>query len=133
MCQRCWSVPAQETAAMFGYSSVERFLRPPRENWAAQSSLEPWSSGTNWVWSHTTDSFLITMPKGGLGNLIALPLQKIPRAEGNSVFVDSEFLPYPDQWAFLGSVERMSPDAVEAVVLEAQKRGDLIGVRISIM
>ena len=30
-----------------------------------------------------------TMPKGGLGNLIALPLQKIPRAEGNSVFVDS--------------------------------------------
>jgi hypothetical protein len=74
-----------------------------------------------------------TMPKGGLGNLIALPLQKIPRAEGNSVFVDSEFRPYPDQWAFLGSVERMSPDAVEAVVREAQKRGDLIGVRISIM
>jgi hypothetical protein len=27
-----------------------------------------------------------TMPKGGLGNLIAPPLQKIPRAEGNSVF-----------------------------------------------
>jgi superfamily II DNA or RNA helicase len=74
-----------------------------------------------------------TMPKGGLGNLIALPLQKIPRAEGNSVFVDSEFHPYPDQWAFLGSVERMSADAVEAVVREAQKRGDLIGVRISIM
>jgi hypothetical protein len=74
-----------------------------------------------------------TMPKGGLGNLIALPLQKIPRAEGNSVFVDSEFRPYPDQWAFLGSVERMSPDAVEAVVREAQQRGDLIGVRISTM
>src|SRR5947209_165816 len=33
-----------------------RFLRPPRESWAVQSSLEPWSSGTNWVWSHTTDS-----------------------------------------------------------------------------
>ena len=74
-----------------------------------------------------------TMPKGGLGNLIALPLQKIPRAEGNSVFVDSEFRPYHDQWAFLASVERMSADAVEAVVREAQKRGDLIGVRISIM
>ena len=74
-----------------------------------------------------------TMPKGGLGNLIALPLQKIPRAEGNSVFVDSEFHPYPDQWAFLGSVERMSADAVEAVVREAQKRGDLIGVGISMM
>ena len=74
-----------------------------------------------------------TMSKGGLGNLIALPLQKIPRAEGNSVFVDSEFRPYPDQWAFLASVERMSADAVEAVVREAQERGDLIGVRISIM
>jgi len=72
-----------------------------------------------------------TMPKGGLGNLIALPLQKIPRAEGNSVFVDSEFRPYQDQWAFLTSVERMSADAVEAVVREAQKRGDLIGVRVS--
>jgi hypothetical protein len=57
-----------------------------------------------------------TMPKGGLGNLIALPLQKIPRAEGNSVFVDSEFRPHQDQWAFLASVERMSADAVEAVV-----------------
>ena len=73
------------------------------------------------------------MPKGGLGNLIALPLQKFPRAEGNSVFVDSEFRPHQDQWAFLASVERMSADAVEAVVREAQKRGDLIGVRISIV
>jgi superfamily II DNA or RNA helicase len=71
------------------------------------------------------------MPKGGFGNLIALPLQKIPRANKNSVFVDAEFRPYPDQWEFLASVERMSADAVEAVVLEAQKRGDLLGVRIS--
>ncbi len=73
-----------------------------------------------------------TMPKGGLGNLIALPLQKVPRANGNSVFVNAEFHPYPDQWGFLASLEKMSKDAVEAVVLEAQRRGDLIGVRISI-
>jgi hypothetical protein len=33
-----------------------------------------------------------TMPKGGLGNLIALPLQKLPRADGNSVFVDAELM-----------------------------------------
>ena len=44
-----------------------------------------------------------TMPKGGFGNLIALPLQKIPRASGNSVFVDSKFRPYPDQWGFLAT------------------------------
>lgn len=29
------------------------------------------------------------MPKGGFGNLIALPLQRGPRAEGFSVFVDA--------------------------------------------
>ncbi|MGA7930829.1 MAG: DEAD/DEAH box helicase family protein [Candidatus Sulfotelmatobacter sp.] len=72
-----------------------------------------------------------TMPKGGFGNLIALPLQKLPRADGNSVFVDAEFRPYGDQWAFLASVKRMPVSAAEAVVLEAQRRGDLIGVRIS--
>ncbi len=73
-----------------------------------------------------------TLPKGGFGNLIALPLQKFSRANGNSVFVDGELRPYPDQWEFLASVKRMSADAVEAVVLEAQRGGDLIGVRISI-
>ena len=72
-----------------------------------------------------------TMPKGGLGNLIALPLQKLPRAGGNSVFVDAEFRPYGDQWAFLASVKRMSISAAEVVVLEAQRSGDLVGVRIS--
>ena len=72
-----------------------------------------------------------TMPKGGLGNLIALPLQKLPRADGNSVFIDAEFRPYDDQWAFLAGVKRMPVSAAEAVVLEAQRGGDLIGVRIS--
>ena len=72
-----------------------------------------------------------TMPKGGFGNLIALPLQKVPRANNNSVFVDAEFRQYPNQWEFLASVKRMSADAVEAVVLEAQKLGDLLGVRIN--
>jgi hypothetical protein len=62
-----------------------------------------------------------TMPKGGLGNLIALPLQKLPRAGGNSVFIDAEFRPYGDQWAFLASMKRMPISAAEAVVLEAQR------------
>ncbi len=42
-----------------------------------------------------------TMPIGGFGNLIALPLQRRPREKGNSVFVDDDFIPYDDQWAFL--------------------------------
>ena len=48
-----------------------------------------------------------TMPKGGFGNLIALPLQKKARAAGNSVFLDEQFQPFPDQWACLSSVRRI--------------------------
>jgi hypothetical protein len=73
-----------------------------------------------------------TMPKGGLGNLIALPLQFAPRKAGNSVFIDSDFNPYPDQWQFLSTIRRMPADDAEAIVAAAQRKGDLIGVRISI-
>ncbi len=59
-----------------------------------------------------------TMPKGGFGNLIALPLQKHPRERGFSVFVDASLQPYPDQWAFLASVARM-PHDIEPTILRA--------------
>jgi superfamily II DNA or RNA helicase len=52
------------------------------------------------------------VPTGGFGNLIALPLQKKSRAEGNTEFVDSEepgLRSYPDQWAYLSGVEQLSP------------------------
>ena len=45
-----------------------------------------------------------TVPKGGFGNLIALPLQKLPREKGNSVFLDQLFQPFVDQWGFLESI-----------------------------
>jgi superfamily II DNA or RNA helicase len=73
-----------------------------------------------------------TMPKGGLGNLIALPLQFAPRNAGNSVFIDSDFHRYPDQWQFLSTIRRMPVDAAEEIIAEAQRKGDLIGVRMSI-
>jgi superfamily II DNA or RNA helicase len=60
-----------------------------------------------------------TMPKGGFGNLIALPLQKHPRESGCSVFVDPEFRPYRDQWAFLASVQPMAPHDIEPTILRA--------------
>ena len=44
-----------------------------------------------------------TMPVGGFGNLIALPLQRRAREHGNSVFIDEALRPYDDQWAFLSS------------------------------
>ena len=60
-----------------------------------------------------------TMPKGGFGNLIALPLQKVPREEGYSVFVDAELRPYPDQWAFLAAIRPMAADEIEPTILRA--------------
>jgi len=72
-----------------------------------------------------------TMPKGGFGNLIALPLQAVPRKIGNSVFIDSDFRPYPEQWEFLSTIERVPLVVAEEIVAEAQRKGDLIGVRIS--
>lgn len=60
-----------------------------------------------------------TMPKSGFGNLIALPLQKKPREKGCSVFVDDDFKPYLDQWAYLASLSSTSVQAVETVILNA--------------
>jgi len=44
------------------------------------------------------------MPKGGFGNLIALPLQKTAREKNHSIFLDDNMTPYPDQWSFLASI-----------------------------
>lgn len=60
-----------------------------------------------------------TLPWGGFGNLIALPLQKIPRERGWSVFVDEEFAPYEDQWAFLVSIRQMRKTELEDAILTA--------------
>ncbi len=71
-----------------------------------------------------------TMPRGGFGNLIALPFQDGPRQKGNSVFVDAPWTPYPDQWAFLAGLRRMTSGEVEALAREAQDKGQVIGVRM---
>lgn len=60
-----------------------------------------------------------SMPKGGFGNLIALPLQKKPREAGNSIFVDELLTPYPDQWSYLASITPMSPDDIEGTIFQA--------------
>jgi superfamily II DNA or RNA helicase len=70
-----------------------------------------------------------TMPKGGFGNLIALPLQKRPRERGNSVFLDEDLTPHPDQWAFLSQVRRMGRNEVEAIAYEAERQGRVIGIK----
>ncbi|WP_088830505.1 TOTE conflict system archaeo-eukaryotic primase domain-containing protein [Paenibacillus tyrfis] len=69
-----------------------------------------------------------TLPKGGFGNLIALPLQGVPRKEGNSIFVDEYFLPYEDQWSFLSILLKMTLAEVEKVVREAAHNEALLNV-----
>ena len=73
-----------------------------------------------------------TLPKGGFGNLIALPLQKRPRSVGNSVFIDQNLQPYEDQWAFLASLQKITPAQAEGLAREAQRRGRVVGVRLAL-
>src|SRR5262249_44963742 len=71
-----------------------------------------------------------TMPRGGFGNLIALPLQHGPRKDGNSVFLDDSLQPLADhqQWAYLASVPRIDPTTVATIAREATEQGSVVGV-----
>ena len=71
-----------------------------------------------------------TIPVGGFGNLIALPLQNEARRDGNSVFVDDEMQPYDDQWSFLSTMRRMSQAEVATIVARASAAGQILGVRL---
>ena len=73
-----------------------------------------------------------TMPLGGFGNLIALPLQSRSRKVGNSVFVDEDMHPYDDQWAYLSSLPRISAAAVASIVDAAELSGLVLGVRMPV-
>lgn len=53
------------------------------------------------------------VPSGGFGNLIALPFQGQAQQKGNTLFVDEQFCPYHDQWAFLSSLPRITPAEME--------------------
>lgn len=56
------------------------------------------------------------MPTGGFGNLVALPLQGRVRKDGNSVFVNDDFIPFTDQWAYLQGMKKMTVSEVEMLV-----------------
>lgn len=70
-----------------------------------------------------------TLPKGGFGNLIALPMQKRARESGNSVFIDDHLKPYADQWKFLSSIQKIAKTQVETTVRAAEAQGRVMGVR----
>src|SRR5699024_73034 len=66
-----------------------------------------------------------TMPKGGFGNLIALSLQKEARQHNNSIFIDENLQPYPDQWSFLDSIKKITKDKLQTLIKQLCKGNEL--------
>ncbi len=61
----------------------------------------------------------------GLGNLVALPVQKNSLDNKNSCFVDpNSFLPYPDQWSFLQAIKRVNPQQLDEVYYSITDSGN---------
>ncbi len=57
-----------------------------------------------------------SLPEGGFGNLVALPMQGNARRNGNSVFVDEKFQTYPDQWDILLHINKIQEDVVDQIL-----------------
>ncbi len=70
-----------------------------------------------------------TMPRGGFGNLIALPFQDGPRKKGNSLFVDDSWRPLDDPWRLLASIRRLDSTDVKSLAREASEKGLVMGIR----
>jgi len=69
-----------------------------------------------------------TLPKGGFGNLIALPLQKAAREKNHSLFLDNDMVPCADQWAFLASIKCPDENKLDLLIQNAAQRNELLPV-----
>ena len=107
------SVPANAARAMGSYLLTEAMASRPELPMNSYDRLFPNQD---------------TLPRGGFGNLIALPLQYHARKRGNTVFVDEEWDPFQDQWAFLAGLPRLSATRVEEIAREAAASGRVVGV-----
>ena len=65
------------------------------------------------------------LPKGGFGNLIALPFQGEAYHQGRTVFVDEHFQPYEDQWKYLQEIHRISTAKVALLIQEELGKQEL--------
>lgn len=72
-----------------------------------------------------------TLPQGGYGNLIALPLQGLRRKQGNSTFIDENFNPYDDPWCVLEKIKTLSITEMMAVIQKLSKTGSLLDIEIN--
>ena len=73
-----------------------------------------------------------TLPKGGFGNLIALPLQYHPRKAGNTIFLDDDLTPLPDQWLFLSNIERISIADIEKITIDTNTHAGILDAETTI-
>ncbi|HZL75701.1 MAG TPA: DEAD/DEAH box helicase family protein [Propionibacteriaceae bacterium] len=72
------------------------------------------------------------LPEGGFGNLIAAPLQGRRRKDGLTVFLDLATLePHEDQWAFLSTLDRLSPGEAARVARRAKRA--VVGIEVATM
>ena len=62
------------------------------------------------------------LPEGGLGNLIALPLQPEALQNGNSAFVDEHWNAYPDQWRALLAAPKLKLEDVDQCIQKWNKQ-----------
>jgi superfamily II DNA or RNA helicase len=69
-----------------------------------------------------------TLPKGGFGNLIALPLQYHPRQEGNTLFLDDQLEPFSDQWRFLASLNPIQPEKINEIIRNISTPEQVMGL-----
>lgn len=70
-----------------------------------------------------------TIPQGGFGNLIALPLQGNRRKQGNSTFLNDKLEIDPDPWRLLSQICPITERAVTNIIGLISKNGDLLDVR----
>src|ERR1039458_3094080 len=110
-------IPAREARQLGALLITDTMERRPEIGFASYDRLFPSQD---------------TLPVGGFGNLIALPLQRAARECGNSVFIDHQLQPYEEQWAFLSALPRVSREAVTRLVREAELSGRVFGVRMPV-
>jgi hypothetical protein len=69
-----------------------------------------------------------TLPRGGFGNLIALPLQKAAREKNHSIFLNDDLAPHPDQWVYLSSVKKVDEEKLDLLIRTATELRELLPV-----
>ena len=57
--------------------------------------------------------------------MIALPFQGQAQKNGNSLFVDDHFVPYTDQWSFLSSLPKITPEQLAECLRQLSHDGDM--------